>query len=99
MNPKEEHVIPEHLINVPLRPSQELKIVARVNALKLFILESLPDSKARSTVRNRLEELEEQCLKTLKKKIAEQINEKDFESRFSTQTTKTEDGKPSTLGL
>ena len=88
MSAKDEYVIPEHLINVPLNPKHQLRIVARVNALKLFILESISDSEAKKEVRDRLNELEEECLTILKEKISKQIKEKPFESRFSTQTSK-----------
>jgi len=98
-DPKENHVIPEHLINVPLKPKHELRIVARVNALKLFILNSIEDTEAKKEVADTLQQLEDECLEILKKKIADSIREKPFESRFKTQTSekKKEDGKQSLL--
>lgn len=95
MKVKEEHVIPEHLINVPLAPKHELRIVARVNALKLFILNSITDPEAKAEVTQTLKDLEDECLEVLKKKIADSIREKPFESRFKTQTSKEESGKES----
>lgn len=84
---KEEHVVPEHLINVPLKPEHQLKIAARVNALKLFILNSVTDKEARKEVEDQLQELEDQCLKQIKENIAKYVKSKDFESRFGTQTS------------
>jgi len=95
MDAKNEHVIPEHLINVPLKPKHELRIVARVNALKLFLLRSIADENARMEVQLELEELEDECLEILKAKIAKSIQDKPFESRFKTQTSEKDDGNPS----
>ena len=94
---KEKHIIPEHLINVPLSPEREHKVVARVNAIKEWIIEQLsPETKQQA--RDQIKELEKKCLKELKMKIAEEVRQKPFESRFGTQTSKEEKedtGKPS----
>ena len=88
---KESHVVPEHLINVPLKPQVQLKLAARVNALKLFILNSMSDPEARKEVEDQLQELEDQCLKQIKENIAKYVKSKDFESRFGTQTSETKE--------
>lgn len=89
---KEKHVIPEHLLNVPLSAEQQHKIVARVNALYLFILDGVSDPDARKEIEDQIKQKEAECLKKLKENIKERVRKTHSESRFTTQETKKEKG-------
>ena len=95
MRSKEKYMVPEHLIHVPLNPQQELKNWAAIEALKLFLLESIEDLDSRSEVEQQLEKLEKKCLKKIKENIAKEVISRDYESKFSTPTSKEEDGTTS----
>jgi len=92
MKSKEKYIVPEHLLHVPLDPQQELQNWAAIEALKLFILESIEDKESRKEVENQLKELEKKCLKKIKENIAKEVMSKDYESKFTTPTSEKEEG-------